>query len=45
MNLLKFLYKFERGAAPSSFGIYIAKMAGIKDKIISNAKKHAQLFD
>ena len=34
LNHLKFLYKFERGAAPQSFGIYIAKMAGIKDKII-----------
>jgi DNA mismatch repair ATPase MutS len=28
-NRVNFLYKFEPGVAPQSFGIYVAKMAGI----------------
>ena len=28
-DVVKFLYKFIPGVAPQSFGIYVAKMAGI----------------
>lgn len=37
-NHLKFLYKFERGVAPQSFGIFVAKMAGIQESVLKKAK-------
>jgi len=30
---VKFLYKFVPGVAPQSFGIYVAKMAGINVRV------------
>jgi len=41
---LKFLYKFEPGIAPQSFGIIVAKMAGLKDRVLKNARKMANDF-
>jgi DNA mismatch repair protein MSH6 len=35
---VKFLYKFVPGVAPQSFGIQVAKMAGINDKVLEIAK-------
>lgn len=35
---LVFLYKLQRGAIDRSFGIYVAKMAGIPLQVINNAK-------
>ena len=35
---LKFLYKFVPGVAPQSFGIYVARMAGINEKVLDIAK-------
>jgi DNA mismatch repair protein MSH6 len=31
---IEFLYKFVKGECPSSFGINVAKMAGLPDKVI-----------
>ena len=31
---LKFLYKFKPGVCDQSFGIFIAKLAGLDDKVI-----------
>ena len=31
---IKFLYKFKKGVATESFGIHIAKLAGINEKVI-----------
>jgi DNA mismatch repair protein MSH6 len=33
---VKFLYKFVPGVAPKSFGIYVAKIAGINVRILLN---------
>lgn len=33
-NTVNFLYKFVEGVAPESFGIFVAKLAGINVKII-----------
>lgn len=38
-NELVFLYKLQKGAVDRSFGIYVAKMAGIPATVIANAKK------
>ena len=35
---IKFLYKFKKGVATESFGIHIAKLAGINEKVIEKAK-------
>ncbi|MFN7182391.1 MAG: DNA mismatch repair protein MutS, partial [Planctomycetota bacterium] len=37
-NELVFLYQLKKGAIDRSFGIYVAKMAGIPDTVINNAK-------
>lgn len=39
---LKYNYKFENGAAPRSFGIQVAKMAGLPLKVLEIAKKRAE---
>ena len=35
---IKFLYKFKKGVVTESFGIHIAKLAGINEKVIEKAK-------
>lgn len=37
---IKFLRKIVRGSAKKSFGIAVAKLAGVPDEITENAKKH-----
>lgn len=38
---LKFLYKFQKGVATQSFGIFIAKLAGIDEKVVEKARQKA----
>jgi DNA mismatch repair protein MSH6 len=42
---INFLYKLERGVTESSFGIQVAKIAGIKDDILTNAEAMSLKFD
>jgi DNA mismatch repair ATPase MutS len=42
---LKLLYKFIPGVAPQSFGIEVAKMAGIDEKVLEIAKKKSMEFN
>ena len=42
---LQFLYKFEKGIAPQSFGIVVAKMAGIDKSILDVATNKAKNFE
>jgi DNA mismatch repair protein MSH6 len=42
---VKFLYKFVPGVAPQSFGIYVAKLAGINDKVLEIAKTKSHEFN
>ena len=44
-NKLKLLYKFIPGVAPQSFGIQVAKMAGINEKILEKAEKKSIEFN
>ena len=37
---IKFLRKIVRGSAKKSYGIAVAKLAGLPDEITNNAKKH-----
>jgi DNA mismatch repair protein MSH6 len=39
-----FLYRFERGECPQSFGINVARMAGIPKRVIDSAKAKAKEF-
>jgi len=39
-----FLYRFEKGECPQSFGLNIARMAGIPRNVINNARKKATEF-
>lgn len=39
-----FLYKFIRGECPSSFGMNVARMAGIPDSVIAKAKRMSLQF-
>ena len=39
-----FLYRFEKGECPSSFGINVAKMAGIPRKCVERAREKADEF-
>ena len=41
---LKFLYKFERGVATQSFGITVAKMAGVPSCVLEKAAERAARF-
>ena len=34
---LQFLYKFEKGVAERSFGIIVAKMAGLSKRVLERA--------
>jgi DNA mismatch repair protein MSH6 len=37
-HTVDFLYKFRPGVAPQSFGIFVAKLAGINEKVLRIAK-------
>lgn len=40
-----FLYKFVKGECEESFGINVARMAGIPEKVIERARKQAEEFN
>ena len=40
-----FLYRFEQGECPMSFGLNVARMAGIPKKVIEHAKNKAKDFN
>jgi DNA mismatch repair ATPase MutS len=42
---IHFLYKLERGVTESSFGVKVAKIAGIKQDILENANDMSLKFD
>ena len=42
---LEFLYKFEPGVAEASFGIVVAKKAGLDPKVLEIASRKAQQFN
>ena len=42
---MKFLYKFIPGVSPESFGIYVAKMAGIDSRVLKVAEQKANEFN
>lgn len=42
---ISFLYKLERGVTESSFGVKVAKIAGIKQDILTNAENMSLKFD
>ena len=39
-----FLYKFIKGECPSSFGLNVAKLAGLPSSVIERAKERSQVF-
>ncbi len=41
---LTFLYKFEKGECPRSFGINVARMAGIPKCILDKAQAKSEAF-
>ena len=41
---IKFLRKIVRGKATKSYGIDVAKLAGLPDEIIENSKKHLEFL-
>ena len=44
-HTVDFLYKFAPGVASNSFGIYVAKLAGINDKVLKRAEMKAEEFN
>jgi DNA mismatch repair protein MSH6 len=40
-----FLYRFERGECPKSFGVNIARMSGLPQSILEKAKQKSQEFN
>jgi len=36
---IKFLYKFKEGNCPKSYGIHVAKLAGISENILNRANE------
>ncbi len=36
---IKFLYKFKPGYCPKSYGIHVAKLAGVPDKVLQRASE------
>ncbi|XXQ38336.1 DNA mismatch repair protein [Plasmodiophora brassicae] len=44
-NTVTFLYKFVPGVCPGSFGINVAKMAGLPDDVVSLAEAMAKQFE
>ena len=43
-NKLIYLYKLRRGACPSSFGLNIAQIAGLPERVISKATEKCEEF-
>ena len=39
-----FLYKFIKGECPESFGLNVARLAGIPDEVLIQAKKKSAAF-
>lgn len=39
-----FLYRFEKGECPMSFGINVARMAGIPRQVLEHAKRKSHEF-
>ena len=39
---ITFLYRFVEGACPSSFGLNVARMAGLPAKVLDSAYKKSQ---
>eukprot|EP00347_Sterkiella_histriomuscorum_P017253 403350104 len=44
-NKVEFKYKFMPGVAPQSYGIYVAKLAGINERVLELAKVKSDLFN
>ena len=44
-NEVKFLYKVVMGSASKSYGVYVAKIAGLPDSVIDRAKALQQMFE
>jgi DNA mismatch repair protein MSH6 len=42
---IKFGYKFEKGVANTSFGIHVAKLAGVNERVLELARARASKFD
>lgn len=42
---ITFLYTLGEGACPASFGINVAKLAGLPDEVLSNAKTKSTEFE
>ena len=40
---ITFLYKFKKGICPESFGISVAKLAGLPDEIINLAREISEM--
>lgn len=40
-----FLYKMKPGACPASFGINVAKVAGIPEEVIDRSKQKSSEFE
>lgn len=41
---ISFLYKFVKGECPLSFGLNVARMAGLPKKVLKSAAKKAKSF-
>lgn len=39
-----FLYKFAKGICPKSFGLNVARMAGVPSKVLDAAKQKSEVF-
>ena len=45
VNKINFNYKFIEGVAEQSFGIYVAKAAGLNDKVLEIALRKSNQFN
>lgn len=41
---IEFLYKFKKGECPKSFGMNVALMSGLSEKIVERAKFKSKQF-
>jgi DNA mismatch repair protein MSH6 len=44
-NDVTFLYTLGEGVCPKSYGMNVAIMAGVEEKVVKRAEEMAQLFD
>jgi DNA mismatch repair ATPase MutS len=44
-NDITFLYKYSPGVCPKSYGMHVARMAGIDSKIVDRASQIAETFE